>query len=52
MTQLTGVLSLQELGYVADAAEVDGKGICPYDPHHNSTVTFVGESNSGPSGRT
>ena len=33
----------QELGYVAEGKEVDGKGICPYDPHHNSTVTFVGK---------
>ena len=33
----------QELGYVAEGQEVDGKGICPYDPHHNSTVTFVGK---------
>ncbi|KAF0304248.1 Semaphorin-1A [Amphibalanus amphitrite] len=30
-----------ELGYVAEGNDVDGKGICPYDPHHNSTVTFV-----------
>ncbi|XP_037082260.1 semaphorin-1A-like [Pollicipes pollicipes] len=31
-----------ELGYVPQGGERDGRGLCPYDPKHNSTVTFVG----------
>ncbi|XP_043209579.1 semaphorin-1A-like isoform X3 [Amphibalanus amphitrite] len=37
-----------ELGYVPDGTERDARGICPYSPKHNSTVTFVdGELFSG-----
>ena len=28
-------------------SERDGRGICPYSPKHNSTVTFVGECPAG-----
>ncbi|XP_037082709.1 semaphorin-1A-like isoform X1 [Pollicipes pollicipes] len=31
-----------DLGYVPQGGERDGRGLCPYDPNHNSTVTFVG----------
>ena len=31
------------MGYLPKGGERDGRGLCPYDPNHNSTVTFVGE---------
>ena len=33
----------QDVGYLPKGGERDGRGLCPYDPNHNSTVTFVGE---------
>ena len=33
----------QEMGYLPKGGELDGRGLCPFDPNHNSTVTFVGK---------
>lgn len=30
-------------GAYAKESDMDGLGLCPYDPRHNSTAVFVGE---------
>lgn len=37
------VLSANGQHYTHIGAEKSGQGICPYDPKHNSTSTFVGK---------
>ncbi|XP_043209574.1 semaphorin-1A-like isoform X2 [Amphibalanus amphitrite] len=37
-----------DVGYLPKGGQRDGRGLCPYDPNHNSTVTFVdGETYAG-----
>lgn len=33
-------------GAYAQESDMDGLGLCPYDPRHNSTAVFVGELES------
>ncbi|OAD57888.1 hypothetical protein WN48_01349 [Eufriesea mexicana] len=37
---------LHQDGAYEKESDMDGLGLCPYDPRHNSTAVFVGESDS------
>ena len=39
-------LVLFQDGAYAQESDMDGLGLCPYDPRHNSTAVFVGELHS------
>ena len=39
-------IALFQDGAYAQESDMDGLGLCPYDPRHNSTAVFVGELHS------
>lgn len=41
--ELKGVMTLFQDGDYIVEKEYDGKGLCPFDPDHNSTGVYSGE---------